>query len=290
MSPVAAQVEIKVDYDTLGVFFWNPHPPAKAGVFVEAKGIKYPFGTKVVTVAGQNYALPPQSLFCVQKNDPNFALVIRNIECLLGLSSINDWGIRQVDMAQLESRGEEYLMEIDAAGANRICETLHETIEVQFEAENVKRVSRDLPKRDYTLEEKRGLAVLRNLSKRLGIQGKHETEGQLAAIEEGAISIPDFAVNLQKVPIEQLRTKAKLAGLLTKPGMKKHELIALLKAKKEREIRAATINPDLIAEAEGTGPREAAPLELVEEEDEDVLSDTVSLDDDERIEEIEKEE
>lgn len=237
-SSSAAQ-NVNINWDALGAFFYNPHPPVGKGVPKVVNGVTYPFGAEVAIVAGKHYAILPQSILNVPSADPNFALIVQNIETMIGQWARNDRGVRRLDLAQMAERGPDYLREIDAAGASVLAETIHRTVVVALEKENESRVARKLAPREYTHEEQGALFVFEGVIARLKKQEMYDKAKHLEQIKKGAQAIPDFAVTLSALPIADLRKRARLANLIITRDMKKEQLISILEEHRKEEIAQA---------------------------------------------------
>jgi len=225
-----------LDYNQLGAFFYNPHPDT-GGVSKEINGVWHKFGTEVVIVAGKQYTFPPQGIGKVLSTDPNYVLVLRNVETMIGLSAINDRGIRRIDLGRLEREGVAYLKEIDATCANILIDSLTETYVEALEKENESRVSRNLPPREPNAQEQEKIGVLEGLATRLKKEMSHSLTQRLKAIKKAAQQAPNFQATLKELGMDDLKRRADIASIAFDDTTTGEQLIAKLTAHKMRVIK-----------------------------------------------------
>lgn len=230
MTAAAAPVQapVRINYDALGAFYWNPHPYGPKGLMEEHNGIKYPYGTKVVIVCGKHYAFYPQAMGHVDANNPHFSLIIRNLEIIVGESSRNDSGLRRVDLARLDKEKEVYLEELDKNGKNILLETLRETVLENFRRENETRLQHRIPAREMTHAENMAVELMNVMAETLDQKGAHELKEQIKGIRKAAAEPPPFFAELRKLGIGALKKKAAQMGALVRGNPGKEEIIRII--------------------------------------------------------------
>jgi len=287
--PAPALVEIPkprpsaINWDAIGAFFWNPHPPGPAGASSPIGGLRYPYGTQGVIVCGKHYVCGPQSTLSIPPDDPNFNLVIRNLMILCGDQSRNDMGMRRIYLEILDTEGSAYLERLDREGANVILETVKRNVIEALDKENESRATRHIPKRLFDANEQRMLTMIEGLAERLDKQKFHDLKTELKGIKEKAQIVPEFEKELSALPMGKLRHKAKVAGILYAQNITQPDLIRLLQEHKAAQLQDTNVDkdPDVIANraAMAAGQEEIQAEAGAGDEDEDeILNDTVSVD------------
>lgn len=278
---------VRINWDALGAFFYNPHPAGSKFSFTEIGGIKYPYGTLGVIVTGKHYVIRPQGLGHVQADDPNFALVVQNMQILIGEFAKNDYGVRRIYLEEAEAEGPAYFEKLDARGANVICDTIRRTVVDALANENASRASRHIPPRGFDRNEEKAIAVLEALSERLDTQKAHDHKMELEAIRAAALELPDFAETLASIPIQKLKRRAKLAGMMVGPTTTKADLIRMIQEKKAIDLQNTDpgTDPDVLAAAATAPPTPSARTtgeDIPEPGDEEIsamMDETVHVDD-----------
>jgi hypothetical protein len=237
----------EINYEQIGRFYWNPHPRTPGTKQVD--GITYPIGTQVVVVAGKHHVFRPQTVAHVLSTEEHYRLILQNVEVMVGQSSMNDMGIRQISLSELERRGDPYLKEVDARCANILMDTLANIYVTALEKENESRVARNLPPRDASPSEQEHVNVLEGLASRLKKEKSHALDKRLKAIKIAAAVAPDFQRALKDMGITELRNKAAVASIAFGEESTGEELIAKLTAHRIRvEAEAANAKDDEEAE------------------------------------------
>jgi len=269
---------VDLDYDLLGRFYYNPHPKIQ-GATKQVAGIEYPIGTGVVIVAGKAYVFPAQGIGKILKTDPNFECAVLNVERMLGVSSLNDVGIRKVDLKRLEQEGDTYLAELDTNCANILMDTLQRLYVEALNKENDSRISRQLAPREPDVNERSQLQILEGLAARLHKQKTHGAESLLRTIRQGAALAPDFAKTLDEMGMGELRRRAAIARIAFNNETTGAELIAELRKLRAPDSKVAPASgPSAVAEGEPVGEVDQPELGgEAETDDADLLDETVRM-------------
>ncbi len=276
MNPDSATLPVfddVMDWEALGHWFWNPHPPMKNSTTIQVAGITYPFGYKVIIVGGEHIVFPTHGFCRIPNNHPNRNLILRNIGILLSEQAITDKGVRRVDMKRLADEGEDYLAEVDAAGFNALLDGIHTEVIEGLERDNANRAKMNKPPRDYSFHEKQLLMVYRGGMSRLDKTKGHDKTSQLEQIKADAEVAPNFIATLRNLKISQLRKRAKQMGAMLDPTAKHEDIIAHLRKMREAEVAAGRQEADFDA-ALATPAEDEAP----EDDMEALLNETIPVD------------